>query len=308
MPFAVLDTYPEFLRYWRDARGQPIERQIEGWRAVYLAPWPELAALQTADYAEQGLDWREVGRQRIFPTLDERLPDMCRAHDGLLACLARVDAQARRALCVDLGLSYVIHVGLGCGAGWATTFAGRPAVLFGLENAAEEGWVDEESLERLVAHEFGHLAHRHWRQSAGLGEGRGPWWQLIEEGIARRCEHHVLGRGNPSAAWLDEGWEAWCEEHRSWLAQEYLDTIRRGEPVNRFFGSWHEIGGRSQTGYFLGERVVREWERDLDLAEIARLGEATLEVRSRESLEAMARLAGGSGNPGDERRGAGSRN
>jgi hypothetical protein len=26
MPFAVLDTYPEFLRYWRDARGAAVSR------------------------------------------------------------------------------------------------------------------------------------------------------------------------------------------------------------------------------------------------------------------------------------------
>ncbi len=289
MTFTILDTFPDFLRYWETVRLEPIERQIDAWQAVYLAPWPELGTRQIEDYCEQGLDWREVAGRFVFPFLDDRLSDMQRARDGLASRLASIDARARRSLQVDFEVTYILHVGLGCGAGWATSYGGRPAVLFGLENAAEEGMVEAESLDRLAAHEFSHLAHRHWRQLAGLDEGHGPWWQLVEEGLARRAEARILGDVSPPSEQLADDWEDWCRANRAWLAEAFLETIRSGEPVNCFFGSWLEVGGRSETGYYLGEQVVREWERSLALEEIAQLEASMLEVRARASLEAMAR-------------------
>ena len=52
---------------------------------------------------------------------------------------------------IDFPITFVIHVGIGCGAGWATRFRGRPAVLFGLENATEVGWRDATTLTALVS-------------------------------------------------------------------------------------------------------------------------------------------------------------
>jgi hypothetical protein len=92
-------------------------------------------------------------------------------------------------------VTFVIYVGIGCGAGWATTFGDSPAVLFGLENIAERGWEDPGTILGLVAHELGHLVHFAWRLRGGKSAGSGPWWQLYEEGFAQECESRILDTG-----------------------------------------------------------------------------------------------------------------
>lgn len=69
-------------------------------------------------------------------------------------------------------------VGIGCGAGWVTKYNNKHAVLFGLENIAEEGWTQVDSLRGLAAHELGHVAHFNWREREGLPKGDDAWWQL----------------------------------------------------------------------------------------------------------------------------------
>ena len=61
-----------------------------------------------------------------------------------------------------------------------------------------------------------------------------------------------------------EAWLSWCRRHRARLAGEFLRSVEAGEPVNRFFGSWLEIEGHSETGYLLGEEIVAIWERALE--------------------------------------------
>jgi hypothetical protein len=44
--------------------------------------------------------------------------------------------------------------------------------------------------------------------------------------------------------------------------------IKRSQ-CDGFFGSWYEIEGRSQSGYFLGSEVIKRLEVRMDLKEIA---------------------------------------
>ena len=70
----IIDTFDDFLTYWSEAREKPLGRQIERWRAAYIAKYPELLAKQVRDYESQGLDWREIAREHVFPWLAGRLP------------------------------------------------------------------------------------------------------------------------------------------------------------------------------------------------------------------------------------------
>jgi hypothetical protein len=285
----IVDTFPAFLRLWKTVRTEPVERQIDRWQRGYLAPWPELARAQLADYAEQGLDWREVARERIFPSLEGRVAGMARAQRSLLGCSEAVFRLAQRRLNLDCDVVFVIHVGLSCGAGWATMYAGDPAVLFGLENAAEEGWTEEDTLAGLVAHELGHLAHRHWRTQAGLRQGRGAAWRVYEEGFAVHCERHILGRVSDHLAGSDPAWGTWCQAHAGLLALRYLEAAAADGAVHPFFGSWLEVEGQSQTGYFLGDRILTAWREAMDLRSMAVLECGEIDRRVSEALRRMAR-------------------
>jgi hypothetical protein len=300
----LVDTFPRFLEIWATVEGQPLEAKIDAWAGEYLAPWPELLAMQVENYAKEGEDWRQVARERVFPFLSGRLPAMTVAHDHLRRSWAEVCDRAQARLGFVQPLTAVIYVGVGCGAGWAATFGGRPAVLFGLEMIAECGWQEPPALTGLMAHEIGHLAHFHWRAEAGLDHGTGPWWQLFTEGFAQRCEHRILGEETwhmragselPTAergglrAGAPGGWLAWCRANRAWLAAEFLRAADEGGSVRPFFGSWYDIQGQSQTGYYLGHELIRALELTMTLREIALLDQGDPLLR-----QELERLAGAS--------------
>jgi len=288
----IIDTFPTFLTFWAKARQKPLEAQIEDWASDYMSGWPELLEKQREDYASQKVDWRQIAQERISPFLGDRLPTMREAHQILLESCQPIYSQARKALGFESEAFFVIYVGIGCGAGWVTTYQNSPAILFGLENIAEEGWSQPATLTGLVAHELGHLAHFHWLAQHELPTGSGPWWQLFTEGFAQRCEHLILGEDtwhmNDSSS--DDTWLEWCQDHKGWLAAEFLRVVEVGESVRPFFGSWFDVRGRKQTGYFLGHELIKELEASISLKEIALLD--NVEGRLRRILEMVAGRSG----------------
>ena len=281
-----LDTFPAFLAYWENCRDLPLDMQMDQWAQDYLSPWPDLLAMQVDDYREQNIDWQAIAREKIFPHLQERLPAMGAAHTNLLAVGESIYERALETLGVSTPVTFVIHVGIGCGAGWVTRFRGSPAILFGLENIAECGWQEKEAITGLVAHEMGHLAHTAWRDQHQQSMGSGPWWQLYEEGFAQYCESLLLGEQSWHQVQGDEDWLAWCLRNRGWLAAEFIRMVDKGEAVSSFFGSWFDLHGRKETGYFLGCEAVQRLAVGLTLQEIARLED--LEMVLRPVLEHMA--------------------
>jgi len=267
----IIDTFPTFLDFWEDFQNLPVEEQIDGWAGNYLSQWSELLHKQIDDYTEYGYDWREIARERIFPNLDERIPTMVSAYEHLSKLCEPVYNQAKAILGFEIEVVFVIHVGIGSGAGWATTYNGTPAVLFGLENIAEEGWNQPETLTGLIAHELGHLAHYHWRDENGIPKGEGPWWQLYTEGFAQWCEQQVSTDSWHMNSKREGAWLPWCRENKPWLAGEFLRRVEEGEEVQDFFGSWFDIKGHKQCGYFLGYEVVKDLTKNASLKEAALL-------------------------------------
>lgn len=289
MSCEFVDTFPTFLTYWADAQHKPLADQIESWATRYMAQWPELLAKQIEDYSMQNLDWRQIAQEKVFPYLTERLPAMQQAYQNLLELCEPIYSRAQQVLAFDSKAIFVIYVGIGCGAGWATTFRDSPAILFGLESIAECGWSDTAAITGLIAHEVGHLVHRYWREQHGKPIGSGPWWQLYEEGFAQNCESLILG----SETWhqASEGeWLDWCQSNKGWLATEFLRTADAGKPISSFFGSWLDIRGKSETGYFLGYKVITELEKRFSLKEIALL--ENIEVHLRPVLLQMIERGG----------------
>ena len=286
--YQVHDLFPAFLGAWEDLAGAGPEGQLDLWRRS-LASCPGLLEKQLDCYREEGLDWREVVREHVLPFLGERLPTMAQAREALHRVIGPSLFRAQANLGLDFPVSFVIYVGMGCGAGWATELRGQPACLLGLENIAERGWLDEGALSGLVAHELGHLLHGEWRRRAGLEgieEHRDPLWQLYVEGFAQRCEHLIAGEETWHEAHGQPGWLAWCRGNLPRLAEHFLERLEQGE-VREFFGSWFDLEGWRQTGYFLGHELIRGWEGELSLQEIVVL--PAPEARSR--AEAFLRKA-----------------
>jgi len=284
----TIDTFPSFLECWGRIRGLPVEEQVDRWLADFRAQWRDLAEKVEQSYAADGLEWRTVLRERVFPYLPERLPMMAEAWGMLREGCPRVRRAAQERLGLDFEVVFVL-LAIGYG-GWATEYGGTRACLLGLDTIAECDWANPEALSGLVAHELGHLLHLEWRARRGLGGGQGPVWQVYEEGFAQRCEHLALGGDTFHMQGGQEGWLAWCLAHQSWLAEQFLSTVAAGEPVYRFFGSWPEctIEGRREMGHFLAHQVVAEWQAELSLRDIALLTTDEVDRGVRETLQKMA--------------------
>ena len=283
----IVDAFPDFLSFWAHARYLSPEALPDSWAREQAAARPRLLAMQIEDYESQGEDWRAITSEKVFPFLDKRLPAMRTAHTNLQAACEPLYARAQEKLGFESDAVFVIHVGIGCGAGWATTYRDRPAILFGLENIAECGWSEPPALTGLIAHELGHLAHFHWRAQHALGLGSGPWWQIYEEGFAQRCKHLILGTNTwHMALGAERDWLPWCRANRRWLAAEYLRLAEEGGSVRPFFGSWFDVQGQSQTGYYLGHELISDLESRMDLREIALMDGG--DPRLRASLRKLA--------------------
>lgn len=69
----------------------------------------KLLTKQVKNYGEMNVSWQEIA-QKLFPQVPNRLHMMGKARENMLAvCRSRV-------------LIVVIYIGIGCGAGWATTY------------------------------------------------------------------------------------------------------------------------------------------------------------------------------------------
>ncbi|MCX7751100.1 MAG: hypothetical protein N2320_06170 [Candidatus Bipolaricaulota bacterium] len=264
----LLDAAAEFLRLLQGLRDPPPEEVLALWEVFYRSRFPELYEKQIGDYADQGEDGRAVALARVFPTLLGRLSAMEEARAGILRLWGDVLGRARGRIGLEGEIQAVVHVGIGCGAGWATTYGGRPAVLFDLGSVAELGWESEERLEGLIAHELGHLAHARWRGEPLEPLEEDPFGLLYVEGFAQRLEQEILARESWHQA-PSEGWLPWCQAHLADLARAYQDRATQGEAVNDFFGSWRKFQGLPLAGYVLGHTVIRVLEEERGLRELA---------------------------------------
>jgi len=268
----IVDTFSVFQSVWKDIQHSLVDEQINGWLERYMSHYPELLQKQLDDYASLNEDWRVTASERIFPALPDRLSAMQTAHDNLLIVCNDVYERAQKIIDFNNDLICVIYVGLGCGAGWANEYGGKPAILLGLENIAEEGWQGCDTLTRLTAHELGHLIHFEWRKQANLPNEDNHWWQLYTEGFAQRCESTILGKPSWHMQGDSEmGWREWCEQNVGWLAAEFLRRVDQGEDMRPFFGSWFDLRGHKQTGYFLGHELIAVLQKQMNLREIALL-------------------------------------
>jgi hypothetical protein len=275
--FEILDTFPEFVKYQTIWQSGNIDKQISTWKKFYLSIWPDILKMQLACYEEDGEDWERIARGRIFPELAGRHQKMQTAHDNLLKISPAIIAQSKAVLGCDLNPVIIIYVGIGCGAGWATTYQGQPAILLGVENIAEEGWQDEGHLRGLVAHEMGHLVHACWRGPTTPAEKKDPCWQLYSEGFAQCCEDLVNGKPWHMA---DIDWMNWCERNLKKIARDFLLCLKSGASTRPFFGSWYAYQGYRQTGYYLGHALIRKLGENRTLEEIAGLKDVRGEIFS----------------------------
>lgn len=274
----LVDTFPDFLELWFEQVATSVDSIKELW-LTYMHPYPHLLQKQIQCYQKDGIDWSQLAKERVFPLYTVNLGRMQTAHDSVKRS-HRVLLQLNEEYRILPQPSLVIYVGIGCGAGWATTYDGRPAILTGLEKIAECNWQEPHLVTSLLAHEYGHLYQSNRRLHISEKDVKPQTMTLFREGFAQWFDHLVSG----SESWSlcvrlnDATWPAWCAENSRLLASEYLEIIETNRPANAFFGDWLEVHGRKQVGYYLGHAFVESLRQRISMVQIAELVDVEGEV------------------------------
>lgn len=161
--YKILCTFNDFELYWTVASQKNVRQKLQLWQSIYMSKYPELLKKQIKSYEEEGLNWQKIAMEKVFPTLDKHFPFMQKAQKNLLLICGSTYKLSVQTLKVDFPIIFVLYVGIGVGAGWATQYKSQHACLLGLEKIAELGWYSRKRLKSLLAHEIGHLVHMQWR-------------------------------------------------------------------------------------------------------------------------------------------------
>ncbi|MHA1775586.1 MAG: hypothetical protein ACTSWC_02360 [Promethearchaeota archaeon] len=291
--YQIVNIFDLFKQFWQEHSHISISEQVKKYKAVFQKLYPELWQMQVDCYAEDDFDWKEAALKHVFPKYADSVPFMQPLIEKLSNIIPWIFSQAVLTFQFKFDIIFVLYVGLGCGAGWATRYRDQPAVLMGIENIIECGWHSENSLAGLIAHEVGHLVHQEWRNQSQLPNkpvGNDSYWNLYEEGFAMRAEHKILNRESFHEAEGQDNWVEWCHQHRNWLAKEYLNAVEDKEKIRKFFGSWYDIKGYKQTGYFLGHEILKDWESSMSFREIALLPLEEINIKVKQHLNRWAEL------------------
>ena len=204
----------------------------------------------------------------ILPVLNlvySELEKLQKLHSSFEKVTHNIEEQVKKTLKTNIDADIILCLGMCNGAGWATKINGKSVVLLGIEKIIELDWVDETAMTALIYHELGHLWH--WQERTvhtrieTLKEK--ALWQLYSEGVAMYCEQLLM---NGEFFHQDKnGWLNWCIENEKKLFNEYLSRIQEGKSVQNFFGDWSSFEGHSDTGYFIGAKLVREATRKYSL-------------------------------------------
>ena len=284
--FNLIDTFPDFIQFWNDKVTSNPDRQIEFWERFYRDEDEEIFNKAISDYSDDGAEWKDLAKKMIFPINAEKMIRMEEAHMNLLKVVSDLYGNPTIVKLLPPDLIFVIYVGIGTGAGWASSYKSKPAILFGLENIIDMHWESEIALKGLALHEAGHLFQEMVRKERNIPYGEGPIWYLYEEGFAEYFESQLLSPEKWHQSLGQPGWNRWCEEHLQYLSSLFLKDVESGNETTRFFGSWYDIEGWKETGYFLGHRVMKQLELPLD--DLACLTPEQVEIKLTQTLAEFA--------------------
>lgn len=235
------------------------------------------------DYKKQGFDWSKVAFDRVF-NYDKDFVNKMNSTSKMLERIV-ISMQGRLNEFFKLTRQdtiIIIYHGLGNAAGWVTAFMGRPAIYLGIEKIVELGWDNQNKLEDLVSHEYGHLVHMEVRGPLApyFDFKRKMIYRMYTEGVATYCESIFNGREKSTPTWYSE-----CLQLESELKSEFLKRLNN-ESINceDFFGDWNPVLGISEAGYFLGLEIIKRLTLKMSLTDVMILDYDSIEIEFKDYM------------------------
>lgn len=271
----IIDTFKDYKSCFQNKLKSSIEDKIKIWQDCYISKYPELEKKCKNDYELSGYEWKHIAESMVFNRTEDDFSKMVKAYENITAIIDGIIYRTTKIFNVDLDLNIVLYCGLCNSAGWVDRYDGKRAVLLGIDKIAELNWHTKEKIESLIYHELCHVVHYELRGEDDLPEGvehnkyNEGVWRIYEEGFAQYFEVKLMAGGiDPRGAeWLDK-----CSLNEKELKKLYINALHDNKTGTRdFFGDWFSVLGLSDTGYFLGSRLIQKLREKYSIKEIAKL-------------------------------------
>jgi len=283
----IIDSMRDFIIYWRDYSGKPLEEILHGWLTSYISRYPELLIFEVSHW--RGLDRLQPRVASILSRLDELIHDVIEAWMTALQNLEDVYLIASRRLGFPYEPIFALYVGSGWKSRWAASILDEAALFLDLGALASLKWVDQQNIRGLIAFGIGQL--RHAVEMGGVERyaelEEDPFFRLYSQGLAQFLEKLILGEDSWHGV-MEGDWAERCEERVDELATSYLECAEKGL-VDRFYSPFESVGGLSFAGRYLGYALIRELsDRGLGLDQLLGMPESEAASLSRKFLEKMS--------------------
>lgn len=260
----IVDTFPKMADCFIDG-----VFNMERWEIYANLISPKLAIKLKNDIAD--FDFQKD----ILPLLNNvtcHFDKLNTAHKSFLALTNGLSEKTQDILQTDLNVTVIFYLGLCNAAGWATELDGKPVVLLGAEKIMELSWHNISDMAGLIYHELGHIWHDKMRSKKSKPFKNRALWQLYREGIAMFVEQ-LLMNDRDFYHQNKDGWLIWCRAKQKELFQTFLERVITSENTGDFFGDWNSYQGKSDTGYYLGCEIVKDFSKKYSLTQLADLSE-----------------------------------
>lgn len=227
------------------------------------------------DYKDYNLDPKQVCEEKIFPYSKLDYDYMNQTVENIKEILSDFEQQENEFINLkEFDFTVVLYHGLHNGAGWATDYKNKPAILLGIEKIVQLGWNEQTALENLIHHELAHLIHANLRN-----EDLEPYTNLVEmwinrlyiEGFATYFESKF------SKSTRRDEWVQNCLNIETELKKEYKERLLQNpERCQDFYGDWYQVFELSDTGYFLGRQFIEKLLKQYTSIEVATLSIDTI--------------------------------
>jgi|LGVF01.2.fsa_nt_gb hypothetical protein len=273
----ILNTFRDYIEVFATSI-ITVEDRIHTWEK-YIQCYPELEKKMKNDYTDNGIDWYEHARKKVFVDQPKDYEKMLIAYNYLQIITPTIVKRAEVKYGMNFDITVVYYAALQNSAGWVDTYDKKIAVLIGLDKIASLDWHNEKALETLIAHELMHAIHFQVRgidiidpEFKDIPYDQGIWY-LYEEGVAKYFEYSLSGHENGSRG---DSWFNACLEREEDLKVAYLNALT-GEGVQNFYGDWYQVYGISDTGYFMGARMIEELNKEMSFESIACMSKVEIE-------------------------------
>lgn len=264
MVLKIIDTYSDIFKAYENGS---FNKDL--WDNYIISAFPGLKNKIEKDFSKVA-----EYKDKIYTILNDvqkNIEAAEMAHKSFINTTKNLSVEIKNKFNVDLDVTIILYLGLGNGAGWATTINNQKVVLIGLEKVVELGWCSESDMKALIYHELGHIYHFLFEhKNLIITKRRKSIQQLYREGIAMVFEQTLCNDTNRYHQ-NTNGWLDWCLDNDKLIKSEYLKRIKSKESVQDFFGDWCSFMDHSDVGYYLGTAFIRFLMNDYSLQDIASL-------------------------------------